>query len=397
MLDCIQSNDVYMLKLVVGGRSLNKRDLDLGIILAAKLGFTECVQCLLDAGADQNYINRASFTPLMTATQHNKIQTVQLLLEHKCDPNLISGFHLTPLHIAVLHGYSDIVDILIEHGASVHSRDFEGNTPLILSSRKGYYAIMKALLNAGCDVNAANYDGCTSLHFACHKARGYQILLDAGADPNVRDKDNVTPLIMAASEGFDVVVKALVKAKCDVNIQNESVKRTALHLLAFKGHTEAVSSLIYGGADIDVCDIDNRTPLWYAIQNKKVDVVRLLLKGYSHVDTFQCPAGASEEDCPAKLAFTTQQLSVIKMFIITGYDHRHVREYLQSNEFSDWLKSEEEFSHWLDFGCNAQTLKQLCRKWIRHHLGKQFNHHLQCLPIPEALRNYIFLEELHDH
>lgn len=386
-----------MLKLTMTAATWSKRDLDLGILLAAKLGFTDVVQCLLDAGADKNYINRSNYTPLMTAVQHNKYQTVQLLLENKADPNLLSGFHLSPLHIASMHGYSSIVDNLIEHGASIHSRDFEGNTPLMLSSRNGHYIVMKSLLKAGCDVNAANYDGCTSLHYACHKARGYQILLDAGADPNARDKDNITPLIMAASEGFDIVVKALVAAKCDLNIQNDSVKRTALHILSYKGHTESVSAIIYGGAEINICDLYNRTPLWYAIENKKVDVVRLLLKGYSHADTIQCPKATSDEDCPARLAFTTKQLNVVKMFIITGYDHCHVRECLQSDEFSDWLMKENDFSHWMEFGSGAPTLKQLCRKWIRHHLGRQFYHHLQLLPLPEALRNYLFLEELHDH
>lgn len=358
-------------------------------------GYTDCVQCLLNAGADKHYVNQSTYTPLLTAVSNNKYATVKVLLENKTDPNFIHGFHMSPLHIAASRGYENIVDILIEHGTSVHSREVEGNTPLILSAKNGHYIVMKALLKAGCDVNAANYRGCTSLHYACYKARGFQVLLDAGADPNARDDDNITPLLMAASEGFDVVVKALVKSKCDVNIPNDSVKRTALHLLSYKGHTESINALVYGGAKIDACDIYNRTPLWYAIQNKKTDVVRLLLKSYSHVDTFQCQAGSSEDDCPTQLAFKQKQLNIVKYFILTGYDHCHVRECLQSDEHADWLKNDEDFSDWLEFGSSAQTLKQLCRKWIRHHLGRQFYHHLQLLPVPEVMRKYLYLEELH--
>lgn len=362
-------------------------------------GYSECVQCLLDAGADKNYMNQSNNSPLYSAVQNNKEGVVKVLLENKTDVNSISGLqHLSPLHIAAMRGYTGIADMLIEHGASVYSRDYEGNTPLILSAKGGHYLIINSLLKAGCDVNAANYEGVTSLHYACHKARGYQTLLDAGADPDARDKDNITPLLMAASEGLDNVVKALVEAKCDVNIPNNSVKRTALHLLSYKGHSESINALVYGGAEIDVSDIYNRTPLWYAIQNKKTEVVRLLLKSYSHVDTFQCQA--TEENCPAKLAFETQQFDVIKLFMLSGYDHAHVRQCLQSDEYADWIKSlqaNDEVAHWLDFGFSAQTLKQLCRKWIRHHLGRQFYHHLQFLPIPDVMKKYLHLEELHYH
>ncbi|XP_060597665.1 ankyrin repeat and SOCS box protein 3-like isoform X2 [Ruditapes philippinarum] len=390
-----------MLKMLTSmSGSCNPRELNLGLIKAASLGYSDCIKCLLDVGADKNFVNQSNQTPLYAAVQNNKKETVKLLLENNTDVNLISGLqHLSALHIAAMRGYSDIVDLLVEHKASVHSRDYEGNTPLVLAARNGHYLPMKSLLKAGCDVNAANYEGCTSLHFACHKARGFQVLLDAGADPNVRDNDNITPLLMAASEGFDNVVKALVDFKCDVNIPNDSVKRTALHLLAYKGHADSINALVYAGAEIDACDIYGRTPLWYAIENKKSEVVRLLLKSYSHVDTFQCQT-SSEENCPAKLAFKSQQFDVIKLFMLSGYEHAHVRECLQSDEYADWVRSlqaDDEFSHWLDFGSSAQTLKQLCRKWIRHHLGRHFYHHLQHLPIPDVMRNYLHLEELLDH
>ncbi|KAL4232899.1 hypothetical protein ACF0H5_007586 [Mactra antiquata] len=394
--ECVKENDVTFLKFRISPGMCSQKDLDLGLMQAAKLGFVDCVKCLLEAGADINYTNMSCYTPLLTAVKFNKVSVVRLLLENKADPNFRSGLNMTSLLIAAQWGYSDIVDLLLKYRASILSRDVEGNTALILSSRNGHYMAMRSLLDAGCDVNATNNEGCTSLHYACHKARGYQMLLDAGANPDIADKDSVTPLLMAASEGFDKVVKALVEAKCNVNIPNESVKRTALHILSFKGHTESIDYLVYGGANIDACDTYNRSPLWYAIQNKKVNVVRLLLKAYSHVDTFQCP-GKSSEDCPAKLAFEQKQFDIIKFFLLTGYDHDHVRECILADEHSDWLKSNPEYEHWLEFGSSAQTLKQLCRKWIRHYLGRQFYHHLQFLSIPEVMKNYLFLEELHDH
>lgn len=43
-------------------------------------------------------------------------------------------------------------------------------------------------------------------------------LLVVGVNSNVRDRDNIIFFIMVVSEGFDEVVKALVKVKCDVNV-----------------------------------------------------------------------------------------------------------------------------------------------------------------------------------
>ena len=357
----------------------------------------ECVQCLLDAGADKEFVNTSSCTPLMVAIQCKKPDVVKLLLQNGCSPDFRGGSQSTPIHVASRAGNTDILDSLIEAGASINVRDSGGNTPLILGALNSHYGIMKALIKAECYINMSNNEGLTALHYACHKARGFQVLLDAGADPDVRDNHNITPLFMAATEGFDGVVKALVERNCDVNVPNDSVKRTALHILSYKGHTDCINSLVYGGADINACDIYNRTPLWYAIQNKKIGVVRLLLKSYSHVDTFQCSAESTSEDCPAHLAFHLKLFDVVKFFILTGYDQCHVRNCLQSNDFSDWLKTNEDFDHWLTFGSGAQTLKQSCRKWIRHHLGKQFYHHLQVLPVPEVLKDYLYIQELHDH
>lgn len=396
--DAVNSNNSRMLQLLVSvPGTYNPKDLHHGLFQAAKLGFQCCVLCLLQAGADINFVNGTNNTPLLIAVKNNKTDVVRTLLQKQCDSNLRGGLKTAAINIAARNGNADIVQLLVEHGAVIDSRDGDKNTPLILASMYGHYIVMKYLISSGCNINAVNNDGCTALHYACHKARGFQLLLDAGANPDITNNDSMTALMMAASEGFDGVVKALVEAKCDVNIPNNSVKKTALHILSFKGHAESIATLIDGGANIDVSDRFGKTPLWYAIQNKKVDVVRLLLKSYSCADSFRCSFSSNDDSCPAKLAFKNQMFDVVKFFILTGYDHCHVRECLLNNEFENWLKINKEFCNWVEFGTGTQTLKQLCRRWIRHHLGRQFFHHLQHLPIPDVLKRYLFLEELHEH
>ena len=360
-------------------------------------GHLDCVECLLDAGADKHAVDTLNYTPLHIAVQNNRLDVVQYFVSIKCSLNRRGIGNFTPLHVAANYGYVDILETLIKGGADVDCQDAAGNTPLILTARLRHYSAMKALINAGCDLNKINNEGYTALHYACHKAGGHQILLDAGADPNICDKNNISPLIIAASEGFDAVVKALLAAKCDVNIANDSIKKTALHILAFKGHAEIVDHLIYGGADINLRDALHHTPLWYAIKNKKLDTVRLLLRAYSHVDTYQCGPDVPEDACPAKLAVTEKMLSVIKLFILTGFDHDHMRNYLKDADLGISMEDTPGFSHWLDHASGAQTLKQICRKWIRHHLGKTFYQDLLSLPVPEVLQDYLSMKELNDH
>ena len=72
----------------------------------------------------------------------------------------------------------------------------------------------------------------------------------AGTDLNQRSPDGqkTTPLITAAALGRVQVVKALIEAKADLNLQNKDGS-TALHTAAFLCHPEIVEALLKAGAD----------------------------------------------------------------------------------------------------------------------------------------------------
>jgi ankyrin repeat protein len=58
-----------------------------------------------------------------------------VLLAHKADPNLRSRSGLAPLHHAAQSGRGrDIVDLLLEAGADINIRDNDGRTPLDYAS-----------------------------------------------------------------------------------------------------------------------------------------------------------------------------------------------------------------------------------------------------------------------
>jgi len=89
----------------------------------------------------------------------------------------------------------------------------------------------------------------------------------AGADPNARDADKNTPLILAAPQSLfgkeRKIVEALVKAKAQVNAANKE-GLTALMAAASAGRDGMVRLLLQNDAKIDARDNDGWTALMYA-------------------------------------------------------------------------------------------------------------------------------------
>ncbi|XP_076445023.1 ankyrin repeat domain-containing protein 55-like isoform X2 [Babylonia areolata] len=401
LLEAVRSNSIRLISIYLAvPQALAPRELHQALFLAAELGFVDVLRALMGAGVKVEEARDSSHnTPLYVAVSHNQAGAAKLLAE--LGPRtVVDGFSSsarnTPCHLAARLGYEECLRVLLEYGASVNVRDSSGCTPLILAVRYKRYGALKLLLESGCDVNVRDGAGRTALHYASQTATGVSLLLEAGCEVNVRDKDGSTPLLLAAAEGLSGVVKTLAATgRCDVNLAQTATQRTPLHLLAYKGHGECIPELIDCGADINLNDSQQRSALWYAVSNSRVDVVKLLLRANSQADTFRCPESSPRDACPVRLAFSKGLVKVLKLFILTGYDSGHLRECLAQPE-AEQLFSQADLHHWLHHARDVMSLRSTCRKWIRHHLGYHFYHDLQQLPVPPAMRDYLFLKELDD-
>lgn len=74
------------------------------------------------------------------------------------------------------------------------------------------------------------------------------MLLAAGADPNLACGENYTPLIAAASSGHLAAVRRLIKAKVNLNIVCHDGNRTSLDMARDHGHGAVVQELLLAGA-----------------------------------------------------------------------------------------------------------------------------------------------------
>ena len=127
--------------------------------------------------------------------------------------------------------------------------------------------IVNLLLNHGADRNMRDEKGYSALHFAVDQnvESIVELLLGDGNEVQVDCTDyfiGQTPLHQASMKGNAFIVGVLLNAGATINRQSTYLGRTPLHLAAENGHVEVVQLLIRHGADVSIKDEDlGDTPL----------------------------------------------------------------------------------------------------------------------------------------
>jgi ankyrin repeat protein len=253
----------------VGMQSLHATFLDGGLtplLLAARQGALESARALVEGKADLNLAEPAGFTPLIVAIMNANFDLAAMLLEKGADPNVVDKTGRGPLHAAVdMHRFewmfsrptpkttgklesADIVKLLLEKGANPNARltkrvkgfqhDSNGNsnliagsTPFMKAATASDVAMMRLLVEHGADTNLTNQDDTTPLMVAAglnwkdvaslgtesESIEAIQLCLEHGGDVNAANKRGETALHGAADRGADSVVAFLVSkgAKLD--------------------------------------------------------------------------------------------------------------------------------------------------------------------------------------
>ena len=108
------------------------------------------IQLLLDTGADANWKSADGKTPLSQAVSFGKNDGVELLIRHKAQvdlPGKYGSLEWTPLMAAVWNGRIDTVRLLLEAGANHNLKDSEGKTALHRAIESDKKAIVELLRN----------------------------------------------------------------------------------------------------------------------------------------------------------------------------------------------------------------------------------------------------------
>ena len=161
------------------------------------------------------------------------------------------------LHWAVQYGLSNVVARIAAEITNINMRDSAGRTALHVAIQFRRESIARFLLVEGIDVDAQDYEvGTNALHYAVHTedVSAVQILLDAGADPNIRTERRSTPLYLAAERNNMGMVRLLLARGADPNapskLNSTGIMGTPLQVAAWRGYSDIVSALLDAGAVI---------------------------------------------------------------------------------------------------------------------------------------------------
>jgi ankyrin repeat protein len=284
--------------LLAAGADVNAPDIagETPLMSAARSGSVAAVRTLLDKGATIETTDRSSQqTALMIAVRENQPAVVKLLIERGAVidtktrvgntpnwtlPNSVAGFGhgvgivrgglpprgsrgpitggMSALMYAARDGRLGIVLDLLAAGAKIEQTDPNGITPLLIAITNNHPDVARALIEKGANVKVVDWWGRTPL-WAAVETRNMdvdnasftnsidrapfldliQLLLDKGADPNVRMKEvppirrsflrttgslswvdftGQTPFLTAALAGDVTVMKLLLKYGADPKI-----------------------------------------------------------------------------------------------------------------------------------------------------------------------------------
>ncbi|XP_047684131.1 ankyrin repeat domain-containing protein 29 isoform X5 [Prionailurus viverrinus] len=204
------------------------------LMVASYAGHIDCVRELVLQGADINLQRESGTTALFFAAQQGHNDVVRFLFEFGASTECRTKDGGTALLAASQYGHMQVVETLLKHGANIHDQLYDGATALFLAAQGGYLDVIRLLLSSGAKVNQPRQDGTTALLKAANK--GYNdvikellkfsptlgilkngtsalhaavlsgniktvaLLLEAGADPALRNKANELPAELTKNE-----------------------------------------------------------------------------------------------------------------------------------------------------------------------------------------------------
>jgi ankyrin repeat protein len=276
-------------------------------------------------------------TPLLWSASNGHEVIVELLLaEETIDANCKDDRGNTALLYAAKNGYCEVVKLLLATGkANMSARNRNGETPLLLAVRENHERVVQLLLESG-TTNAKKEDNMVN------SSSGVQPPLDAAyngndtkhektlkrkVDVNAKGKTGETPLLLAAKNNHNGIVKLLL-ATGETNLNayarkhHSKTSRTSWRSRNVSGET--VSAV--NGADSKALHKEyETTPLGYAAYYGNDAMVEMLLATGTIDVNFGEPSTVQEDNdgplyCQTPLSIASEQghHAIVKLLLGTG-------------------------------------------------------------------------------
>jgi ankyrin repeat protein len=188
-----------------------------GLFAAAVRNDAAAITQLLRSGADPDARDGRGRTPAMVASHLSNDRAVLTLLRGGADPNLLDDDRYDIITIAAVANDASLVRMAVARGgrATNVTSPYDG-TALIAAAHLGNVEAVRELVRAGAPLDHVNNLGWTAVLEAVILGDGgarhqevVRILVRAGADRTIADREGRTPLMHAEARGYRTMAALL--------------------------------------------------------------------------------------------------------------------------------------------------------------------------------------------
>ena len=201
---------------------------------AIKEGNRDEVERRLNLDPSLIHVKENNLSPIMVAAYHHKPEIASFLADKTVAINIFEASATGKLN--------NVIRQLARDPQLVNAIAQDGFQPLGLACYFGHLELAKYLIKAGAPINFLSRNGLKAAPIQSATAAGHdkvvQMLLELGADPNVREQGGYTPLHAAAQNGDEEMIRTLIYGGADLTLKSEDGK-TAMDLATEAGHEKA--------------------------------------------------------------------------------------------------------------------------------------------------------------
>ncbi|XP_046565261.1 putative ankyrin repeat protein RF_0381 [Haliotis rubra] len=188
------------------------------------------------------------WTPAMYAARHGHREVLHLLESEGADLTKENDDHDNIFYFAILSEDPEIVKYIVKHNTvDINRENDEGMTPVMIAADNGFKEAFHLLVSKGADLTRVNEKRENILHHAC-RGRGMEIV-------------------------EYILTRNMVE---DINTRTGTGK-TPLMIAASEGNKEVFDLLVKKGANLTLLDEDDKNILHFASEGGNIETVQFIL------------------------------------------------------------------------------------------------------------------------
>ncbi|BBO60433.1 ankyrin repeat domain-containing protein [Mycoavidus sp. B2-EB] len=212
--------------------------------------------------------------------------------------NMSAGERSKELHRSLLQGDKTMMDLLLKYGVDVNSPNDKGDLPIHYAAARGDVYALRRLVDMGAELNKSTAAETSILEIAeFYRVRSVlafvkdlylngQFIPQHDADKLLLAKyinaaERKPALCRAINQDDIQMVNALFKRRIDVNFKSDKDNNTPAHLAAKIGNQEILKSLLDAGANPNVENAKGEVVLKVVLNSKSSENINLLKDFYS--------------------------------------------------------------------------------------------------------------------